>query len=325
MLLQFLQRQAPYRSRNADCPDRLAGEVADRQSDAAHLGIELAVVIGDAGAAHPVELAAQRLDVGYRPRRERLELGAGEEPLALRIPERGEDDLAKRGAMGGTYNSDAVGELECASAAGAGDDDHGITHAHAEMARLAGLARQVLEDRGGEAHHLDIVESTGGEREQGPADAVALVLQLAHVAEPDHGSHQMEGGAAVQADVLRKLGEAQPVAVARDGLEDGEGAAERLHTAAARHPAGLGGSVVARGTAPGCSRLGNRLRAARRLCLRNGSDSQGYCSIATELPHHGRNIRYCEIGLRIAADRLTSRHGRVHLDQKSRVERRAVS
>ena len=97
----------------------------------------------------------------------------------------------------------AVDQLEGAGAAGARQHDDGVAHAHGKMRALAGLAREVLEDRRGEADHFHFVERAGGEREQRPADAVAFgVLHLPHVAEHDERPYQMESGGIVQTDAL---------------------------------------------------------------------------------------------------------------------------
>ena len=93
------------------------------------------------------------------------------------------------------------------------------------------------EHRGRDIHHLDLVERARGQREQRPADAVALgVFLLAQVAERHHGLGEMERGGIVQADQLAQVGEPDAVAVARDLLEDRKGAAERLDADRAAGP-----------------------------------------------------------------------------------------
>jgi hypothetical protein len=100
------------------------------------------------------------------------------------------------------------------------------------MRALAGRARQFVEHRRGETGHFDLVEGAGGEREQWAADAVALgILHLPHIAERHHRLDQMEGRGIVQADALAQLGKADAVAVPGDFLDDGKGAADRLHAA----------------------------------------------------------------------------------------------
>ena len=105
-----------------------------------------------------------------------------------------------------------------------------------EKCALSPVSRDSSSSTGvAQAHHLDFVERARGQREQRAADAVALgILQLAHIAERDHGFHQMEGGGIVQADALGQFRKPDAVAVARDFLDDGETAADRLHAAAAR-------------------------------------------------------------------------------------------
>ena len=76
------------------------------------------------------------------------------------------------------HHADAVGQLERAGPAGAGDHDDGIAHAHGKMAAFAGLARQIFQDRRRQIDHLDFVERAGRERKQRPADAVALGIAL---------------------------------------------------------------------------------------------------------------------------------------------------
>ena len=127
-------------------------------------------------------------------------------PSSCSGDQRREHDLAQRRAMRGAHHAGAVDELERALPAGARQHHHGIAHAHGEMRALAGLARQILEDRRRQAHHLDFVERAGGERKQRAADAVALgVLHLPHIAERDQRLDQMEGGGIVQADALRQI------------------------------------------------------------------------------------------------------------------------
>ena len=131
------------------------------------------------------------------------------------------------------HHADAVGELERAGAAGAGDNDDGIAHAHRKMAAFAGFPRQIFQHRRREIDHLDFVERAGGERKQRPADAVALgIALLPHIAERDHRLGEMEGGGIVQADELAEFGEPDALAVTRDFLEDRKRAPERLHAAA---------------------------------------------------------------------------------------------
>ena len=64
----------------------------------------------------------------------------------------------------------------------------------------------------------------------------------------------MERGRVVQADLLAQVGKADPVAVARDLLQDCEGASERLH-ADALAVLGLVVDVGLRGHQPGDLRL----------------------------------------------------------------------
>ena len=131
------------------------------------------------------------------------------------------------------HHADAVGELERAGAAGAGDNDDGIAHAHGKMAAFAGFPRQILQHRRCEIDHLDFVERAGGERKQRPADAVALgIALLPHVAQRDHRLREVERGGVVQADELAEFGKTNALAVPRDLLEDRKRAAERLHAAA---------------------------------------------------------------------------------------------
>jgi hypothetical protein len=83
--------------------------------------------------------------------------------------------------------------------------------------------------------HLDLVESSGGERKQLATDPVALRLRvLADVAQRQKRLCQMESGRIVQADKPAEVGKADTVAVPRHGLDDREGAAQRLHTRALR-------------------------------------------------------------------------------------------
>ena len=69
--------------------------------------------------------------------------GQGDTPIkeALQLigAERGEDDLAERGAMRGAHDADAVSQLKCAGAAGAGDHDDRIAHPYGKMPAFAGL------------------------------------------------------------------------------------------------------------------------------------------------------------------------------------------
>ena len=169
-------------------------------------------------------------DVGDRLLGRRLQLDAFEKALQLIGAQRGEDDLAERGAMRRPHHADAVGQLKRAGAAGAGDHDDGVAHSHRKMAAFAGFPRQLLEHRGRDIDHLDFVERAGGQRKQRPADAVALgILFLAQIAQRHHGLGEMEGGGIVQADQLAQFGKPDAFAVTRDLFEDRKGAAERLH------------------------------------------------------------------------------------------------
>ena len=182
-----------------------------------------------------LDLLAQGADLDDRLRRVRLQLGPLEIAFELLGSQRRQHDLAERRAVRRPDHADPVGQLEGTRPAGAGDHHHGIAHAHREMPALAGLARQVLQHRRRHAHHLDVVERAGGEREQRPAHAVALgVLQLPHVAQRHHGLDQVERRAVVQPDPLAQLGQADAVAAARDLFQDGKRASDRLHAAAAR-------------------------------------------------------------------------------------------
>src|SRR5579875_464825 len=241
-LLQRLDRQAPDRAGDPERADRLTGKIPHRQCDAAHFRVELAVIEGDAEPPHLGDLAPQafRLDDGAG--REGLEFGAREIALELVGCQRGEYDLAERGAMRGPYHPHALGQLERARPAGSRQHDHRIAHADREMRAFAGLARQFLEDRRRQGLHLDLVERARGKREQGPTHAVSLgILHLPDIAERGKGAHQVKGGRTVQADALAQLDEADAVAVSGDLLEDGEGAPERLHAAARGRSARLDG------------------------------------------------------------------------------------
>src|SRR5271154_2255263 len=125
-----------------------------------------------------------------------------------------------------------IRHLEHAGSEGAGKHDDVAAGAHREMAAFAGLACQLLKHRGREAHQLDLVQRTGGEREQVTPDSVALgIPHLLDIAERSHRLDEMEGRAVVQPDALAELGEADAFRVARDLLEQPEGALERLDTA----------------------------------------------------------------------------------------------
>ena len=129
-----------------------------------------------------------------------------------------------------THDADAVGQLKRPGSAGAGDHHHGVAHAHREVAAFTGLRRQVLEQRRGDARHLDLVQRARGQRKQRPADAVTLGFPfLADIAKRHHGLGEMERGGVVQAHTFAQVGQSDAVAVARDFLEDGKSAAERLH------------------------------------------------------------------------------------------------
>ena len=176
-------------------------------------------------------------DVGDRLLGRRLHLDAVEKTLQLIGAQRGQDDLAERGAMRRAHHADAVGQLKRAGAAGARDHHDGVAHAHRKMAAFAGFARQLLENGRRDIDHLDLVERAGGEREQRPADAVSFcLLLLAHIAQRNHGLGEMERGGIVQADQLAQFGKPDAFAVARDLFEDRKGAAERLDADRAAGP-----------------------------------------------------------------------------------------
>src|SRR5205085_2532879 len=65
--LHGLDGEPPDRSGDAERPDGVAGEVAHWDGHAAHLGIELAIVIGDAAAPDLLDLPQQRRRFGDRP------------------------------------------------------------------------------------------------------------------------------------------------------------------------------------------------------------------------------------------------------------------
>ena len=204
----------------------------------------------------------------------RLQFGALEEALQLIGTQRRQDDLAERGAMRRPHHADAVGQLKCAGPAGAGDHHHGIAHSHREMAAFAGFPRQILQHRRREIHHLDLVERAGRQREQRPADAVALgILFLADIAERHHGLGEMERGGVVQADQLAEIGKPDAFAVTRDLFEDRKRAAERLHA----DPLPVLGVVVDIGLLGCTSRAIAVLRGACRLVagLRLGARFHG--------------------------------------------------
>src|SRR5260370_34693879 len=135
--------------------------------------------------------------------------------------------------MGGTDDADAVRERELAAPGGLGEHHDVIAGGDREVAALAGGAGQALEHWCGEADQLDLVEGACRQRKDPPADAVALgVLGLLDVAERDHGPHQVESRAVVQADALAELGEADAIVVARDLLQDRERPLQRLDAAA---------------------------------------------------------------------------------------------
>jgi hypothetical protein len=180
------------------------------------------------------DFAHQRRNVGDRFFGRWFEIDAFEKPFQLLRTQRRQDDLAECGAMGRPYHTDAVGQLKCAGAAGAGDHHHGIAHSHSKMATFAGFARKVLKHRRRDIHHLDFVERARRQRKQRPADAVALgILFLADIAERHHCLGKMKRGGVVQSDQLAQVCQSDPVTMTRDFLEDGEGTAERLNPTAA--------------------------------------------------------------------------------------------
>ena len=131
------------------------------------------------------------------------------------------------------HHADAVGQLKRAGAAGAGDHDHGIAHTHRKMATFAGFPRQILQHRGCDIDHFDLVERAGGKRKQRPADAVTLgIFFLAQIAQRHQRLGEMERGGIVQADELAQIRKPDAFAVPRDLFEDRKGAAERLDAAA---------------------------------------------------------------------------------------------
>src|SRR6266581_4247642 len=74
------------------------------------------------------------------------------------------------------------------------------------------------------------VQCAGRQRKQRATDAVALgVWLLPNVAERHQRLGEVEGGRVVQAEALAQISEPDAVAIARNLLEDGEGATERLH------------------------------------------------------------------------------------------------
>src|SRR5262249_48735179 len=107
--------------------------------DAADLRIELTIVEGDGGAPDLGDLAEQHGWFGDRLLRRRYQLDAFEKTLELIGPECGENDLAERRAMCRTHHADAIGELECARAAGARDHHDRIAHPHRKVAAFAGF------------------------------------------------------------------------------------------------------------------------------------------------------------------------------------------
>src|SRR3546814_8852559 len=90
LLRHCLARHAPYRTGDADRADAAPGKITHRQGDAAHVIVELAVVVGDALAAHRREHAAQRPLAGDGLRRvgrqRRSEEHKAELQSLMRIP-----------------------------------------------------------------------------------------------------------------------------------------------------------------------------------------------------------------------------------------------
>src|ERR1044072_1957838 len=91
--LQGLDRYPPYRARNAERADRLAGEILHRDRDAADLEIIFAVVERDSAAADVLDLAHQHRNLGDGFFRRRFELHPLEEPFELIRVQRCEDHL----------------------------------------------------------------------------------------------------------------------------------------------------------------------------------------------------------------------------------------
>ena len=230
LFLLHLVGQSPDRAGNADRADGLAGEVLDRDRHAADFEIEFAVVERDAGPPDFVDLAQQHRYFGNRLLGRRLQLHAAEEMRQLVGLQRGEDRLSECSAVGRADDADPVGQLEGARTARAGNHHHDVAHADGEMAAFAGIARQLFEHRRREVHHLDFVERAGGQCKQRSADAVTLgVFFLANIAKRHHRLGEMKRGGVVQPHPLAQIRQPNSFAVARDFLEDREGASERLN------------------------------------------------------------------------------------------------
>src|SRR5580704_18291699 len=98
--LKGLDGEAPDRTGDAECADDLAGEVLHRDCDASNFEIELAIVESDAAAPDVLDLAQQHGNLRDRLLGRWLQFDALEKTLELIRTQRGEDDLAKRRAVG---------------------------------------------------------------------------------------------------------------------------------------------------------------------------------------------------------------------------------
>ena len=142
----------------------------------------------------------------------------------------GEDHLAQRGAVSRPHDANPLGKLKGARSARARYHHDRVPHTHGKVAALAGLGRQLLQDRRGEADHFDLVERARGQRKQRPAHAIALgVSFLPDVAERHQGLGEVKRGRVVQPDALAEFRKADTFAPPRDLFQDGKGPAQRLH------------------------------------------------------------------------------------------------
>ena len=247
-----MQRHAPDRPRNADRADDLAREVAHAAGHAADLGVELSVVVSETGLAHARQLPGEQVGVRDGLRRQLRQRMVRQIPLQLLGAHSGEDHLAEGGGVARPDAAVALLQLEGARARAARDDHDIVARHHREMGALAGLLRELLEDRSGDRHEIDLVARIRGDAEDHAPDVIALALRvLPDIAEGRHRPRQMIGRAGVEPDAAAEFRQADPLGMGRDLLEYCEGANERLH-------ARLVARILPTSDAPGLIRVNDR-------------------------------------------------------------------
>src|SRR5690606_4945274 len=173
---QVAERDAPYRSGEADGADHAAAVVAHRRGDAARLLVVLRVVVGHAFVAYPLDLLAQLVLVSDGVGRVGRQRHALDLAIEYRVVQAGKERLADGRAVRRPQHAGALVHLERAGTRGLLQDQHLVAGPYRKVGALAGLLGQLGEERPRGVGQLDLVGAGRGEGEHGPAEPVAFAL-----------------------------------------------------------------------------------------------------------------------------------------------------